>query len=164
MSPSMPESPVETSDISVVSQEAIGEKTPATVLATKDEHSLGDNDSDSNPDAIIRTGADAALHLLSLRDDFDNVLTFRSILLASGLACFQAVMNQIYQVTSNPFISRIYTNDSIHSSNRLWLRFREPSSCSSLTSSVMPGLNFFPVATNSKLAGGRKVARETYLG
>ncbi|KAJ5202296.1 hypothetical protein N7449_004375 [Penicillium cf. viridicatum] len=97
MSPSMPESPVETSDISVVSQGAVGEKTPATVLATKDEHSLGDKDVDGNPDAIIITGADAALHLLSIRDDFDNVLTFRSILLASGLACFQAVMNQIYQ-------------------------------------------------------------------
>jgi hypothetical protein len=56
---------------------------------------------DGDPNAIIITGADAALHLLSIRDDFDNVLTFRSILLASGLACFQAVMNQIYQVTSN---------------------------------------------------------------
>ncbi|KAF7522773.1 hypothetical protein PCG10_007287 [Penicillium crustosum] len=91
----MPESPTETSDISVVSQEAIGEKTPATVLATKDEHSIHENDlGDSS--AIIVTGADVALHMLSLRDDFDNSLTFRSILLASGLACFQAVMNQIY--------------------------------------------------------------------
>lgn len=114
----MPESPVETSDISVVSQEAIGEKTPATVLATKDENSLGDKDVDGNPDAIIITGADAALHMLSLRDDFDNVLTFRSILLASGLACFQAVMNQIYQVTFNPFTIQINANNSMHSSNR----------------------------------------------
>ncbi|KAJ5847638.1 hypothetical protein N7455_011595 [Penicillium solitum] len=95
MSPSMPEPPKETSDISVVSQEAIGEKTPATVLATKDEHSIDENDM-GNPDAIIITGADVALHMLSLRDDFDDSLTFRSILLASGLACFQAVMNQIY--------------------------------------------------------------------
>ncbi|KAJ5394192.1 uncharacterized protein N7487_011833 [Penicillium crustosum] len=95
MPPSMPESPTETSDISVVSQEAIGEKTPATVLATKDEHSIHENDlGDSS--AIIVTGADVALHMLFLRDDFDNSLTFRSILLASGLACFQAVMNQIY--------------------------------------------------------------------
>ncbi|CAI7618076.1 unnamed protein product [Penicillium crustosum] len=91
----MPESPTETSDISVVSQEAIGEKTPATVLATKDEHSIDENDL-GDPSAIIVTGADVALHMLSLRDDFDNSLTFRSILLASGLACFQAVMNQIY--------------------------------------------------------------------
>ncbi|KAJ5519053.1 Oligopeptide transporter OPT superfamily [Penicillium expansum] len=93
----MSESRVETSDISVGSQEAIGEKTATTVLATKDEHGLGDDNSESDPDVIIVTGADAAVHLLSLRDDFDNVLTFRSILLASGLACFQAVMNQIYQ-------------------------------------------------------------------
>ncbi|CRL21990.1 Oligopeptide transporter OPT superfamily [Penicillium camemberti] len=91
----MPESPTETSDISVVSQEAIGEKTPATVLDTKDGHSIDENDL-SDPDAIIVTGADVALHMLSLRDDFDNSLTFRSVLLASGLACFQAVMNQIY--------------------------------------------------------------------
>ena len=95
----MSKSPVETSDLSTVaSQEAIGEKTPAAVVTTKDEHGLGDDDPDSDPNAIIITGADAALHLLSLRDDFDRVLTFRSIMLASGLACFQAVMNQIYQV------------------------------------------------------------------
>lgn len=98
MPPDMPESPTETSDISVVSQEAMGKKTPAAVLATKDEHTLGDDDLNTNPDTIIITGADAAAHLLPLRDDFDSVLTFRSILLASGLACFQAVMNQIYQV------------------------------------------------------------------
>jgi hypothetical protein len=62
---------------------------------------------DSNPDlqekhddeaAIIRTGADASKHLLPLRDDFDPALTFRSIVLATGLAAFQAVMYQIYQV------------------------------------------------------------------
>ncbi|KAJ6186425.1 hypothetical protein N7519_007726 [Penicillium mononematosum] len=93
----MPESPTETSDISVVIQEAMGEKTPAAVLATKDEHTLSDDDLNTNPDTIIITGADVAAHLLPLRDDFDSVLTFRSILLASGLACFQAVMNQIYQ-------------------------------------------------------------------
>lgn len=95
----MSKSPVETSDLSTVaSQEAIGEKYPAAVVTTKDEHGHGEDDADSDPDAIIITGADAAIHLLSLRDDFDTVLTFRSILLASGLACFQAVMNQIYQV------------------------------------------------------------------
>jgi hypothetical protein len=62
---------------------------------------------DSNPDlqekhddedAIIMTGADASKHLLPLRDDFDPALTFRSIVLATGLAAFQAVMYQIYQV------------------------------------------------------------------
>lgn len=93
-SPSMP-----TADgTSGSSQEAINEKTGVTVLAAKPEYTTKSDDSDNNPNAIIVTGADAALHLLPLRDDFDRVLTFRSILLASGLACFQAVMNQIYQV------------------------------------------------------------------
>lgn len=47
-------------------------------------------------DAIIVTGADAAQHLLPLRDDFDPALTFRSIFLATCLSAFQAVMSQIY--------------------------------------------------------------------
>ena len=51
-------------------------------------------------DHIIVTGADAAAHLLPMRDDFDSALTFRSILLASMLAAFQAVVFQIYQVPS----------------------------------------------------------------
>ncbi|SMR48174.1 unnamed protein product [Zymoseptoria tritici ST99CH_1E4] len=46
--------------------------------------------------AIIVTGTDAANHLLSLRDDKDPALTFRSIFLASILSSFQAVMTQIY--------------------------------------------------------------------
>jgi len=57
-----------------------------------------DKDSD-NKDAIIITGADAAQHLLSLRDDGDPALTFRSLLLASGLSAFQAVVSQIYTVS-----------------------------------------------------------------
>jgi hypothetical protein len=51
-------------------------------------------------DHIIITGADAAAHLLSLRDDFESALTFRSIFLASILSGFQAVVYQIYQVCS----------------------------------------------------------------
>ncbi|KAJ5173914.1 Oligopeptide transporter OPT superfamily [Penicillium coprophilum] len=93
----MSESPVKTGDISVASQDGLGEKAGVTVLATKDEHTHSGEDFDENPDAIIVTGADAALHLLPLRDDFDTVLTLRSIFLSSGLACFQAVMYQIYQ-------------------------------------------------------------------
>jgi len=57
-----------------------------------------ESDSDSK-DAIIVTGADASRHLLPMRDDHDSALTFRSILLSSGLACFQAVMYQIYTVS-----------------------------------------------------------------
>jgi hypothetical protein len=33
-----------------------------------------------------------------MRDDGDPALTFRSLILASGLACFQAVVYQIYMV------------------------------------------------------------------
>ncbi|KAE8150276.1 OPT oligopeptide transporter [Aspergillus avenaceus] len=77
------------------------EKTAVTVLADEQEPNVKGHDVDSegdreSEDAVIVTGADAALHLLPLRDDFDSALTFRSIILASGLACFQAVMNQIY--------------------------------------------------------------------
>lgn len=57
-----------------------------------------EDDGRSSDEVIIITGADAARHLLPLRDDFDTALTFRSLLLASGLSCFQAVMSQIYTV------------------------------------------------------------------
>jgi hypothetical protein len=57
-----------------------------------------EKDSD-NEDAIIVTGLDAAQHLLPLRDDFEPALTFRSVLLASCLSAFQAVMYQIYSVS-----------------------------------------------------------------
>lgn len=50
-------------------------------------------------DFVIRTGADASKHLLSLRDDEDPVLTFRSAVLGTAFACFQAAMNQIYNVS-----------------------------------------------------------------
>ncbi|KAK7757622.1 hypothetical protein SLS62_000637 [Diatrype stigma] len=58
----------------------------------------GDRDGDSE-DAIIITGADAARYLLPLRDDFEPVLTFRSLFLATCFAAFQAVMKQIYYVS-----------------------------------------------------------------
>lgn len=54
---------------------------------------------ESSGDVIIVTGADASAHLLPLRDDSEQALTFRSIFLSSILASFQAVMNQIYAVS-----------------------------------------------------------------
>ncbi|KAL7931377.1 OPT oligopeptide transporter domain-containing protein [Trichoderma chlorosporum] len=59
-----------------------------------DEYDEKDNASD---DVIIITGADAAAHLLPMRDDGEPALTFRSIFLATCLSAFQAVMSQIYQ-------------------------------------------------------------------
>lgn len=86
-------------------QEAINEKTAVSVAATTDKD-LGHEDDSNSDDVVIVTGADAAKHLLPLRDDFDSALTVRSIVLASGFACFQAVMNQIYQVSElfYPFV------------------------------------------------------------
>lgn len=54
----------------------------------------------SDDDVVIRSGADASKHLLSLRDDGDPVLTFRSAVLGTAFACFQAAMNQIYNVST----------------------------------------------------------------
>lgn len=55
-------------------------------------------------DHIIVTGADAAAHLLPMRDDHEPALTFRSIFLATILAAFQAVVYQIYQVGFTSFV------------------------------------------------------------
>jgi hypothetical protein len=93
--------------LEVSSQDVIDEKTTAAILTsegdsdvTKDEIN-GETDRDS-AEVVIVTGADAAQHLLPLRDDFEPTVTFRSIFLASLLACFQAVMYQIYMVSSMP--------------------------------------------------------------
>jgi hypothetical protein len=48
---------------------------------------------------IIVTGSDAADFLLSIRDDGDPAITFRSMVLSTILSAFQAVMYQIYQVS-----------------------------------------------------------------
>lgn len=91
------------SDLAVSGQVTPDEKTTVHVLSGEKVDKAGEedpgNESDGNSDdVVIVTGADASAHLIPLRDDFETVLTFRSIIIASGLACFQAVMNQIYQV------------------------------------------------------------------
>lgn len=98
MSADSREYPMEEREIQILSQEAIDKNDGLTVLEKDVKHDQGLSDRNSEPETIIVTGADASLHLLPLRDDFDSVLTLRSVILASGLACFQAVMNQIYQV------------------------------------------------------------------
>ncbi|KAH8758991.1 OPT oligopeptide transporter [Diaporthe sp. PMI_573] len=72
------------------------DKIEAAPSAGDDGDHEKDDDGRSSEEVIIITGADAARHLLPLRDDFDTALTFRSLVLASGLSCFQAVMSQIY--------------------------------------------------------------------
>ncbi|CEO58551.1 Putative Oligopeptide transporter 3 [Penicillium brasilianum] len=87
--------------LEVSSQDVIDEKTTAVISTSEDKSDVtkdeinGETDRDS-AEVVIVTGADAAQHLLPLRDDFEQTVTFRSILLASLLACFQAVMYQIY--------------------------------------------------------------------
>lgn len=67
-----------------------------------------------NEDAIIVTGYDAAQHLLPLRDDFEPALTFRSIVIASCLSAFQAVMSQIYTVSVVDFRERYDSDLLLH--------------------------------------------------
>lgn len=93
--------------VSVSGNDAIDEKATVDVVMTKDDPQVtttsfsgsgddGNEDDRNSEDVIIITGADAAAHLLPLRDDGDPALTFRSLVLASALACFQSVMYQIY--------------------------------------------------------------------
>ena len=72
----------------------LGLHSKETGLTTDSGH-----ESDNSDDVIIISGADAAAHLLPLRDDGDSALTFRGLFLASCLSCFQAVMYQIYTVS-----------------------------------------------------------------
>ncbi|KZZ94182.1 OPT oligopeptide transporter [Moelleriella libera RCEF 2490] len=67
--------------------------TTTLIPSSSNEH---DRTGPDGKEPIIVTGLDAARHLLSLRDDFEPALTFRSIFLASCVSAFQAVMSQIY--------------------------------------------------------------------
>ncbi|KAM7196244.1 oligopeptide transporter 8 [Naviculisporaceae sp. PSN 640] len=69
---------------------------PPSSTATQQGKDFEHGETSESDNVIIRTGADASAHLIELRDDFDPALTFRSIFIASILACFQAVMHQIY--------------------------------------------------------------------
>lgn len=132
------------------------------------DHDKNDDDEDgrSSDEVIIITGADAARHLLPMRDDFDTALTFRSLLLASGLSCFQAVMSQIYTVGGERMplvtcLSLIGADLYTLSSNRRQLPFRALSSSSSPTSSARVGPPSSPAETSLRPGGGQRVARAT---
>ncbi|WVF65583.1 hypothetical protein IAT40_000313 [Kwoniella sp. CBS 6097] len=64
------------------------------IVGRTEEPNLNDDISDDGH--IIKTGLDAANHLLSIRDDGDPAITFRSLVLGTIMACFQASMTQIY--------------------------------------------------------------------
>lgn len=107
MEPDISALPAERQRVSAGDDYKIDEKKPS-VVESKDhiiegeiiENRLARNikTEDNDPDTIIVTGADAAAYLLPMRDDFDSALTFRGVVLASCMACFQAVMYQIYMV------------------------------------------------------------------
>ncbi|KAI8299604.1 oligopeptide transporter 7 [Colletotrichum sp. SAR11_59] len=76
---------------------AAGKELEAEIQAVAPQSESDSHGKDNgSEEVIIRTGADAAQHLLPLRDDFQPSLTFRSIFLATCLSAFQAVMSQIY--------------------------------------------------------------------
>ncbi|KAJ4340931.1 hypothetical protein N0V95_007385 [Ascochyta clinopodiicola] len=76
-----------------------GELEKKGVLESEIKAALPSDEDDEvdNDDHVIITGADAAAHLLPLRDDEESALTFRSIFLATILSAFQSVVYQIYQ-------------------------------------------------------------------
>jgi hypothetical protein len=167
MAPTAAVSSEKGSDISVSGQVTPDEKTAVNVVSGEKNDKAGEEDTSiesdrSSDDVIIVTGADAAAHLIPLRDDFDPVLTFRSIILASGLACFQAVMNQIYQVSVRliPNVCRVTNTRPVFSLNRLLLPSRELLLFSFPTLLAMHGLNYSRAATNSNRSGGLKTAKE----
>jgi hypothetical protein len=108
-------------------------------------------------DHIIITGADAAAHLLPMRDDLEPALTFRSIFLATILSAFQAVVYQIYQVQT-PVRQRLPFANIYLSSNPLWSLSKVLSLFSWPTSSEMHGPSSCPAAKSSKLGGELEVA------
>lgn len=85
----------------VAEKSSLDKKTPLdvdiTAAAVPEDENGHEKDNDGR-EPIIVTGADAAAHLLPMRDDGGSSLTFRSLFLASGLSAFQAVMSQIYMV------------------------------------------------------------------
>lgn len=86
-------------------EKVTAEITSAVPIDSDDDNSGQDNASD---DVIIITGADAATHLLPLRDDHEPSVTFRSIFLATCLSAFQAIMSQIYQVRNTGSRNALY--------------------------------------------------------
>lgn len=99
----------ELSNDSTISEEARATRDKSTTAVKKEAgteitgvppvyNADDDYDQDATrPGTIIVTGADAAKHLLPLRDDGQPALTFRSMFLATILSGFQAVMSQIYE-------------------------------------------------------------------
>lgn len=79
--------------------EFVDDKAPAL---SEDSDAGEKDDGIRDNSQVIVTGADLANKLLSLRDDKEQTLTFRSLFLATGLSAFQAAVSQIYNVSTLP--------------------------------------------------------------
>jgi hypothetical protein len=73
----------------------------------EDDPPVDHSDGTGGPSIIIKTGHDAAEYLLPLRDDHDPAFTFRGIFLATILSAFQAVVQQIYNVSEYASMCRL---------------------------------------------------------
>ncbi|KAF3768541.1 hypothetical protein M406DRAFT_286460 [Cryphonectria parasitica EP155] len=83
-------------DDNIVDEKGHGADFDITAAPVRSNDEDGDEHDKKSDDAIIVTGADAAQHLLPLRDDGDPAFTFRGIFIATILSGFQAVVYQIY--------------------------------------------------------------------
>jgi hypothetical protein len=139
---------------------------PGVVDEIKAEPAVSVSDSTDNEkdldrdDVIIVTGADAAAHLLPMRDDHEPALTFRSIFLATGLSAFQAVMYQIYifKPTMVTIQGKLFFC-GCRSRLRVDHHPQAHSSSSSRTFSVKAGPPACLAATSTRLGGEQKAAK-----
>ena len=137
----------------------INEKKPALV-----ESSTFSSEDKQDGDVVIRTAQDVATHFLSLRDDFDPALTFRSMVLSTGLAAFQAVMYQIYMVSFTVRAPRTSCrSDDYCSSNQLRLPSKVHSLSSLPFSSAKVGPSSCPVVTCRKPVGEAVMVMASFL-
>jgi hypothetical protein len=104
---------------------------------TNSSDETDEHDDEHSSDKVIITAADATKYLLPMRDDGDPALTLRGVFLATCLAAFQAVMSQIYYVssilyriwTSFRFLQLTQMSFALYSSSQLLSRSRAHSSC-----------------------------------
>lgn len=154
-------------------EDAIGEQLELAVPPIKEKVKInggeiaGGESEIKVAEVVIRTGADAAEHLLPLRDDFEPAVTFRGIVLATVLSGVQSVMNQIYAVSSHSSLvcvchRRLLTPSNSSSQPRL--PFQENLLCSFHTLWEMRGPSCSPVVRSFRLGGGTRTVRANFPG
>lgn len=154
-------------------EDAIDEQFELMASPIKEDIKIGGTDISggesqvSVAEVVIKSGADAAEHLLPLRDDFDAAVTFRSIVLATAVSGFQAVMTQIYSVSQHFPPVYVCWGQSLtpyNSSSQLLSPSREHLSSSFRTLWATRGPDSFPVVIDLRLVGGTSMVRASFLG